>query len=104
VFIKEHLGDPRARYRKLTDAFVDELKARCTIMSEDERRTLMLELFVQDVQVGLDAAGSEKQRELIRFVEGLWDKYATALDYITEGRDHLGKRLAVALAAVGYVH
>jgi type I restriction enzyme M protein len=101
--IKVQLSEARARYRKLTDAFVDELKARCSVMSEDEKRALVLELLAQDVQAGLDSAGSEKQRELIRFVEGLWDKYATALDYISEVRDHLGKRLAVALEAVGYV-
>jgi type I restriction enzyme M protein len=73
--IKEQLGEARARYRKLTDAFVDELKARCTIMSEDEKRALVLELFAQDVQVGLDDAVGEKRQELARFVEGLWDKY-----------------------------
>ena len=78
-------------------------KTRCVVMSEDEKRALVLERLAQDVQVGLDSVGGEKQRELIRFVEGLWDKYSTALDYITEVRDHLGKRLAVALEAVGYV-
>lgn len=102
--IKAQLAEARARYRELTDTFVDELKGRCAVMSEDEKRALVLELFAQDVQVGLNTAVSEKQRELVRFVEGLWDKYATALDYITEVRDHLGKRLAAALEAVGYVH
>ena len=44
-------------------------------MSDDKKRALVLELFAQDVQAGLDAAVSEKRQELVRFVEGLWDKY-----------------------------
>ena len=65
--IKEQLAEARARYRELTDAFVDELKTRCAIMSEDEKRALVLELFAQDVQAGLDAAVGEKRQELVRF-------------------------------------
>jgi len=41
--IKADLTAARARYRKLTDAFVDELKFRCAVMSEDEKRALVLE-------------------------------------------------------------
>ena len=73
--IKAQLAEARARYRELTDAFVDELKTHCAVMSEDEKRTLVLELFAQDVQAGLDAAVSEKRQGLVRFVEGMWDKY-----------------------------
>jgi type I restriction enzyme M protein len=73
--IKEQLAEARARYRELTDAFVDELKTRCAIMSEDEKRALVLELLAQDVQAGADAAVAEKRQEVVWFVEGLWDKY-----------------------------
>ena len=73
--IKADLAAARARYRELTDAFVDQLKARCGVMTDDQKRALVLELFAQDVQAGLDAAVSEKRQELVRFVEGLWDKY-----------------------------
>jgi type I restriction enzyme M protein len=69
--IKADLTAARARFRELTDAFVDQLRARCGIMREDEKRALVLELFAQDVQAGLDAAVSERQQELMRFVEGL---------------------------------
>ena len=68
--IKTDLTAARTRYRELTDAFVGELKARCAVMIDDQKRALVLELFAQDVQAGLDAAVSEKQQELVRFVRG----------------------------------
>jgi type I restriction enzyme M protein len=47
--IKKQLAEARARYRELTAAFVDVLKARCDELREDEKRALVLELFAQDV-------------------------------------------------------
>jgi hypothetical protein len=44
-------------------------------MSEDEKRALVLELFAQDVQAGLDTAVNERRQGLMLFVEELWDKY-----------------------------
>ena len=73
------LAAARARFRKLTDEFVSELKNRCAFMGEDKKRALVLELFAQDVQAGLDAAVSEKRQDLVRFVEELWDKYRVIL-------------------------
>ena len=61
--IKAQLAEARARYRELTDAFVDELKTRCAVMSEDKKRALVLELFAQDVHAGLDVAVGEKRKE-----------------------------------------
>ena len=101
--IKEQLGEARARYRKLTDAFVDELKTRCAIMSEDEKRALVLELFAQDVQVGLDAAVGEKRQELVRFVEGLWDKYRVTLTNLRTDRAVIEKWLGELLEGMRYV-
>ena len=48
-------------------------------MNADQKRALVLELFAQDVQAGLDAAVAEKRQELVRFIEGLWDKYRVTL-------------------------
>ena len=101
--IKTDLAAARARYRALTDAFVDELKARCGFMSDDEKRSLVLELFAQDVQAGLDAAVSEKRQELVSFVEGLWDKYASPLGHITAQREQTARELGSALKELGYV-
>ena len=58
-------------------------------MSEGEKCALVLELFAQDVQVGLDAAVAEKRQELVRFVEGQWDKYHSPLSALREERGAL---------------
>ncbi len=76
---KKQLAAARALYRTLTAEFTDELKGRCVAMSDGEKRALVLELFEQDVQGGLDAAMAEKRQELVRFIEGLWDKYQVTL-------------------------
>ena len=84
--IKADLAAARARYRELTNAFVNELKARCAVMTDDQKRALVLELFAQDVQVGLDGAVGEKRQELVRFIESLCDKYRISLDELQRGR------------------
>jgi type I restriction enzyme M protein len=101
--IKARLAEARARYRELTDTFVDELKTRCAVMSEDKKRTLVLELFAQDVQVGLNAAVGEKRHELVRFVEGLWDKYRSSLEALTYQRNDVSTRLRDLLKGLNYV-
>lgn len=90
--IKQRLSEARARFRTHTDEFVDELKSRCDAMKDDQKRALTLELFAQDVQAGLDAAVAEKRQELVRFLEGLWDKYRVTLSELRgERRDTEGK-------------
>jgi type I restriction enzyme M protein len=85
--IKRDLAAARARFRKLTDEFVSELKNRCGFMGEDKKRELVLELFAQDVQSGFDNAVGENRQGLVRFVEALWDKYRVTLtDLLCERR------------------
>jgi type I restriction enzyme M protein len=100
--IKAQLAEARVRYRELTDAFVDELKARCAIMSEGEKHALVLELFVQDVQVGLNAAMGEKRQELVQLLERLWDKYQVTLNDLQYDRTHLEERLENILKGLNY--
>jgi type I restriction enzyme M protein len=100
--IKAQLAEARARYRELTDAFVDELKTRCAVMSEDEKCALVLELFAQDVQVSLDATVSEKRQELVRFVENLWDKYCVTLTDLRDERAEIEERLSQFLQRLSY--
>jgi type I restriction enzyme M protein len=100
--IKAQLAEARARYRELTDAFVDELKTRCAVMSENEKRTLVLELFAHDVQVGLDAAVAERRQELGRLVEGLWDKYRVTLIEVCSDREKIEARLTIVLRQLSY--
>ena len=100
--IKEQLAEARTRYRTLTDEFVSELKSRCGAMNDDQKRVLVLELFAQDVQVGLDAAVAEKRQELVRFLEGLWDKYRVTLTDLRRSRADNENRLQSFLTALRY--
>jgi type I restriction enzyme M protein len=100
--IKAQLAEARARYRELTDAFVDELKTRCAVISDDEKRALVLELFAQDVQVGLDAAVGEKRQELVQIVESWWDKYRVTLTDLRDERAQIEERLSQFLQRLSY--
>jgi len=101
--IKEKLSEARARFRTLTAEFVSELKSRCDAMKNDQKRAVVLELFAQDVQAGLDAAVAEKRQELVRFIEGLWDKYAVPMGNLTDQRNHVSEQLADAFKRLSYV-
>ncbi len=101
--IKQKLAEARARYRELVDEFVNELRSRCDVMNEKQKRTLVLELFAQDAQSGLDASVAEKRQELTRCLENLWDKYSTPLDRISASRDETSKALSNSLKKLGYV-
>jgi type I restriction enzyme M protein len=100
--IKTDLAAARSRFRALTAAFTDELKTRCTALTDDEKRALVLELFAQDVQIGLDAAVTEKRQTLVRFVEELWDKYRVTLTDIKNQRLCVEERLKVMLTKLSY--
>ena len=102
--IKTDLSAARVRFRKLTDAFVSELKNRCGFMGEDKKRALVLELVEQDVQAGLDNAVSEKRELLMRFVEELWDKYRESFRKLDGNRSCVAVRLASVLKKIGYEH
>ncbi len=100
--IKADLAEARAAYRTLTTDFVAELKARCAGMSEDEKQALVLDLFALDLQTGLDGALKEKQQELVRFNENLWDKYQVSLATIRSGRSIAQEYLYHELKILGY--
>jgi type I restriction enzyme M protein len=73
-------------------------------MGDDKKQLLVLELFAQDVQSGLDAAVSEKRQELVRFVEELWDKYRESLRKLEGNRNCVAAGLASVLKELGYEH
>jgi type I restriction enzyme M protein len=100
---KRALATTRARFGDLTGAFVSELKNRCGFMGDDRKRALVLELFAQDVQTGLDAAVSEERQGLVRFIEVLWDKYGVTLTTIRGERRELETRLDHLLAQLNYL-
>jgi len=100
--IKADLSAARAIFRALTNAFVDELKKRCAEFSDDEKQALVLELFSQDLQAGLDGAVREEERELVQFVENLWDKYRVALREFADERRELDTKTKRILGGLGY--
>ena len=102
--IKTDLATTRAAFRALTNAFVDELKKRCAAFSTDEKQALVLELFAQDLKAGLNDMVRDKQQELVRFVENLWDKYASSLTVLTTGRERLSSQLHNELQELGYAN
>ena len=100
--IKSDLSAARARFRKLTDAFVSELKNRCGFMGEDKKRALVLKLFEEDVQAGLNTAVSEKKLALTRLVGNLWDKYSVTLSDLGQKRTEVERRLGCFVKQLGY--
>lgn len=100
--IKADLASARATFRTLTNTFVDELKKRCAAIGEEDKHALVLELFSQDLQGGLDGAVRDKHQGLIRFAENLWDKYTSSLTMLAVSRERLSSRLHNALRDLGY--
>ena len=99
---KTDLAAARARYRELTNAFVDELKSRCAALSDGEKQSLVLDLFAQDVQTALTVAVSEKRQALVQFVEGLWDKYRVTFAELRNSRVTVENSLAEILMRLAY--
>ena len=81
---------------------MNELKSRCNAMREDEKRALVLALFAEDVQAGLDVAVSEKRQALVHFIENLWDKYRVTLTEMTRERDTVSGNMRGMLSVLGY--
>jgi len=100
--IKTDLAAARARYRTLTNEFVNELKLRCTGMDDERKQSLVLDLFAEDVQAGLDAAVVQKRQVLVQFIESLWDKYAVPLGHLSDQREQTTGSLQTTLREIGY--
>lgn len=81
---------------------VVELRARCCAMIEPERQELVLELFLLDLQAGLDAAFIAKTQRLVKFMENLWDKYRVPLEVLKQERAAVSEKLDVLLSGLGY--
>lgn len=101
--IRSDLSAARARFRDLTNAFVDELRKRCAALSEDDKRALVLELCAQDLQNSLDNALVGKRHMLTEFVERLWDKYRMTLLQLRINRLDLERAMSEMTEALGYV-
>jgi type I restriction enzyme M protein len=100
--IKRQLAEARARYQRLVATFLDQLKARCAVKTDDEKQTLVLDLMAEDAKAGLNAAVATRRRELVRFLENLWDKYHVKLNDLRLERRELEMRLEKYLKKLGY--
>ena len=72
-------------------------------MNEDKKRALILKLFVQDVQAGLNTAVGEKRQELVQFLEILLGKYCISLDELQRGQSLIQQSLSQMLRHLRYV-
>jgi type I restriction enzyme M protein len=100
--IKSELSDARARYRDMMNCFIEELKARSGALREDQKHALVLDLFARDVQSALGAALAQKRQALVRFSEGLWDKYRVTLANLRSQRVNAEARVTDILRKLNY--
>ena len=84
--IKDQLAAARSAYRGLLEDFVKVLKSRCDVLKDAECQALVLRLLAGDMRAALDTALAAKRQELVRFLEGLWDKYAVTLELLRGNR------------------
>ncbi len=99
---KTQLAEARARFRALIEQFVGELKARCGVMPDDEKRTIVLELFADDLLIGLRNSAEEKCSDLVRYLDGLFAKYKTTLGVLRGERATIEERLSNAASLLNY--
>ncbi len=99
---KADLAEARKRYRALLNDFLGQLKAACDAMGEDEKCELVLELFTQDVRIGLDVALNDRLNEVTRFVDKNWEKYRVPWHDLTKRRDSEQLRLEGLMFALGF--
>ena len=100
--IKKQLKEARAHYQKLVATFIDQLKARCAVKTDDEKQALVLDLMAEDAKTGLDAAVAARRQELVRFLENLWDKYRATLYDLNNERTDVATQLQGCFTKLGY--
>ena len=101
--VKCDLAAVRARYRDLTVAFVEELRTRCGALSSQQERTLVLQLFEDDLQAGLDVAVDERRQTLRQLVEAQWSKYRITHSDLRNRRNNVEAALLHAVSQLGYI-
>lgn len=102
--VKAELSQARTVYQDLTSRFVEELRARCSVMSEEQKRDLVLDLFADDLKTALKSAMGEKCLELVSFLESLWEKYFTPLSRIKGQQESVAAEFSRMVSVIGYGH
>lgn len=101
--VKTQLAEARARFRALIKQFVGELKARCAAMPDEEKQSVVLELFAQDLQSGLESSVSDNRQNLSQFLEVVQSKYATTLNALQRANVVVNRSLQDNIRELGYV-
>ena len=101
--VKTQLAEARARFRVLIEQFVEQLKGRCGVMPDTEKRQVVLELFADDLASGLTASLNEKRQTLEHSFEVIWDKYSSTLLRLRSAREHHETELTTALTRLTYL-
>lgn len=100
--VKTQLAEARARFRALIEQFVEELKGRCGVMPDDEKRTIVLELFAGDLLIGLQSSAEEKRSNLVLYLDAIFAKYRTTLGGLRGERATIEERLSNAASLLNY--
>jgi len=87
-------------FRKLTDELVEMAKEK---MTAEESERIIMERFHQSLNDILKNYMKQHLREIITYVENLWDKYKVTSREIEEERDKEAEKLEVFLKELGYL-
>jgi hypothetical protein len=71
-------------------------------MPDDERRTIVLELFAADLLIGLRSSAEEKRSGLVRYLDGIFAKYRTTLGALRGERATIEQRLSNTTSLLNY--
>jgi type I restriction enzyme M protein len=100
--IKKQLAEARARYQRLVATFIDQLKARCAVKTDDEKQALVLDLMAEDAKAGLDVAVAASRQQLIHFLRNIWAKYRVTFNELQQHRVEMEKEFSAILKRCGY--
>jgi type I restriction enzyme M protein len=102
VHSKSELIGARVRYRELISAFIEELRTRCSALTDAAQRALVLKLFADGLQAGLNTSVAEKRLLVVRCIDGLWEKYRVPLAALALTRKATEHTVDAHLRALGY--
>lgn len=101
--IKRELANARRLVKEKRENLLKQLEEKIADMSEDQLATLVIEMLRDEFVEMLDDYVASHRRNVVAFVESLWEKYSTDLSSIEAIRDAATKRLRKFTKELGYV-
>jgi type I restriction enzyme M protein len=99
---KKDLTAGKKNARALEQQFVAKLRTARAQLSPDEERQIVLRIARSDLTDHLRAYVGRHRRRVIAAVETWWDKYAVAMQSLSDDRKRAGQELAAFLTGLGY--